>query len=201
MRCRRRALVSAQRVGRVVEIFAEHIGEHGGVLDRHAGALRKKGQHRAGGIPDQRHRDLAAAERRAAVVERPFEPAIGSGDEFAGLLRPGQRAKWRKISSRSPVLQPDLVPAVVDDTDDVDEAPPRSDSAPDGRPARARDAPGARDILPAPLGGTSARQAVRGGTRRLLFGEARGDARPDSVGADQRDAGSSSTWCRACLAR
>ena len=59
-----RAFVGAQRVRGVIEIFAEHVGEDRGVLDRHAGALGEEGQHRVGGVPDQRHRDFAAAERR-----------------------------------------------------------------------------------------------------------------------------------------
>src|SRR5476649_164233 len=62
------ALIGAQRIGRIVQIFAEHIGKYRGVLDCHAGALRQERQHGVGGIPNQGDRPDAAAKRAAAIV-------------------------------------------------------------------------------------------------------------------------------------
>ena len=91
--------------------------EHRGVLDRHAGALRQKRQHRMGGVAEQRDRAFAAAEGRAALVQRPFQPALGQRDEVRARPRTRcQRAKCRSISSRLAGGAPArLIPFVADD--------------------------------------------------------------------------------------
>ena len=117
------AFIGAQRVGRIVEIFPQHVGEHRGILDRHAGALREKRQHRVGGVPDQRHRAGAAAKRRLAVVQRPFQPLVGDRDQRARLFGPGPAREMAQDFGAVAGGRPaGLLPFVVHDADDVDEA-------------------------------------------------------------------------------
>ena len=104
-----RAFVAAQRVGRIVAIFAQHIGEHRGILDRHAGALREERQHRVGGVPDQRHRARAAAERRRCGRRAPTSASARASRSARARCRPrtsarsgaGFRRGRRRPTSRS----------------------------------------------------------------------------------------------------
>src|SRR6185437_6200706 len=80
------ALIGAKGVGRIIEIFGEHVCKHGGVFDRHRGALSEKWQHRVGSIPDQRYWQASSAKRGFAVEERPFQPAIRNSNERTCLF-------------------------------------------------------------------------------------------------------------------
>ena len=126
-----------------------------------------------GGVPNQRHRAGAAAERLLAVVERPFEPLIGDRDQCASLLGPGPT---RKVAQ--------------DFHDDVDEAA-AFDRVVDQM-----------CVLPKPQmhqrlaefrrHGLGGHQCAPGGavteTGRTLAMHQFADIRPNPVGADQRDA-------------
>ncbi len=81
-----RAFIAAQRVGRVVAEMREEMREHRGILDRHAGALREEGQHRVGGIPDQRDRPIAAAERAAAAHRAPISASAPAARSARALF-------------------------------------------------------------------------------------------------------------------
>src|SRR5262249_25241201 len=54
-----RALISAKCVGRVVEIFRQHVGYYGGVLDCHAGAFPHNRHHPIPPLPPSPHFTLA----------------------------------------------------------------------------------------------------------------------------------------------
>src|SRR5665213_1581800 len=62
------SLISAQALRQIGGIGFQTSRQHGAVLDRHAGALRQKRQHRMGGVPDHADGAFAAAERCGAIV-------------------------------------------------------------------------------------------------------------------------------------
>src|SRR3974390_2327691 len=115
--------ISAQCVGGVLEIFVQHISEHRGVLNRHAGALREERQHWMSGITDERYRTDTAAKRGLAVIKRPLKPALRGRDQRARGLGPGPAPEmaqdFRAVAGRRPAR---LIPLVVHDRAAVDEA-------------------------------------------------------------------------------
>src|SRR6185503_7270050 len=117
-----RALIGAERVGRIIKILGKHVSEHGSIFDRHCGALSEKRQHRVGGIPDQRHRQASSAEWDLAVKERPFQPTIRNCNKRTRLFRPGPADKVAEHLRAIAVGRPArLIPLVANNADNVDE--------------------------------------------------------------------------------
>ena len=188
-----RAFVGAQRVGRIVAILRQACRRARRRPRSPCRRLAREtaasgGRHPRSASPGPRRRGTACLRSYSAH----FSQRSGTRDQLARFLGPGPAREMAQDFGAVACARPaGLVPFVVHDGDDVDERAAldrivhemRVEPEPEMH-QRLRGIPPARHSA-----GTSARQAVRwrnfGGRCRA---QARAHARPQAVGADQRDA-------------
>src|SRR5271155_750080 len=115
--------IDSKRAGGIVWRPREALGRHGGVLDRHGGALCQVRQHRMRGVAEKRHRTLRPAPDGPAVIEGPLQPRFGEADERTRGRRPrfGGKARYN-LGTACRFAPAGSVPAIPGDDHDVDNA-------------------------------------------------------------------------------
>ena len=174
-------------------IAAPAVGQHRRILDRHRGALGEERQHRVGGVPEQRDRAVApvaaaAAGRTAPIsASAPAAPGIRAPARTSSTARNARAARRGRRPRSSPartsvsstmatmLMSCAALHRIVHQM----RVPCRARAA-----RRARGIPASTDRRPAPA---HARRCAAE-LRLAAVAEPRPQARPQPVGADQRDA-------------
>ena len=168
--------------------FAQNLGQHRSILDRHSSALRGERQHRMRGVAEQRDRAFAPIVDLGHREQRPSPPLVDGADQHPcgrGPARGKRRLDFVGIARRAPARP---VPRARHDGDDIDPSRAR-DRIGDEMGFRSHPELDARRGIFARQGRRIERAAPgdQAGELRLHLGKQMvPHRRPDAVGADQR---------------
>ena len=146
-----RALIGAERVGRIVRILGKQSASTAASSIAIAAPCARNGSIGWAASPSSVTGSRPAAEWDLAVKERPFQPAVRNCDERACLFRPGPADKVAEHFRPVPAaVQPGSFHSSRTMPTMLMRRPGSPDSAPDARRGRARDERRAHEIRLAP---------------------------------------------------